>query len=130
MENPPVHITLGPDPCPEPPGFRSGIHGAEVVFLGRVRGEENGRPIAGIEYTAYEAMALREMERIAARLQEEHGPHPVRIHHRTGFVPNGEASLLLAVAGRHSAETFALCSEYLRLIKESVPVWKRPVWAP
>lgn len=129
MENARVVITLGPEPAPEPPPPDDGRWGAEVVFLGRVRGTENGRPIRGIEYTAYEPMALAVMRRIAEDLQQSHGPHPARLHHRTGFVENGEPSILIAVGGKHSAETFALCAEYLRRVKTEVPIWKHPVFS-
>lgn len=124
-----LEITLSSDPVPEPPALDSGECGADVVFLGRVRGVEDGRAIRGIDYSAYAGMALRVMEEIAAAMREEFGPHPVRIHHRTGFVPAGEASILIATGARHSAEAMALCAEYLRRIKSLAPVWKRPVFA-
>lgn len=123
-----MSITLSPDPVPEAPVLDSGEWGADVSFLGRVRGMENGRPISGIDYSAYPEMALRVMEEIAATLLAKHGPHPFRVHHRTGFVPTGEPSILVATGARHSAAAFALCAEYLRLIKEQVPIWKRPVF--
>lgn len=126
MENAPVLITIGPEPVPEIPAADSGTWGAQVCFYGRVRDTENGRGLRGIAYSAYESMALAEMRKLAAGLQEEFGPHPLRLHHRTGFVANGEASLMIAVAGRHSAESFALCAEYVRRLKISVPVWKEP----
>ncbi len=122
-------VTLSPDPVPPPPALASGEWGADLAFLGRVRDSEDGRRITGIEYTAYPEMALRVMEEIAAAMQAEHGPHPVRIHHCTGFVPAGEPSLLIAAGARHSAAAFALCAEYLRRIKSTVPIWKRPVFA-
>lgn len=122
-------ITLSSDPVPPPPVPASGEWGADLAFLGRVRDTEDGRSITGIEYTAYPEMALRVLEEIAAAMQMEHGPHPVRIHHRTGFVPAGEPSILIATGARHSPEAFALCAEYLRRIKTIVPVWKRPVFA-
>ncbi|MDB6133475.1 MAG: molybdopterin biosynthesis MoaE protein [Verrucomicrobiales bacterium] len=111
---------------PEIPPADSGEWGAQVCFYGRVRDSENGRPLRGITYSSYDSMALREMERLAAGMQVDYGPHPLRLHHRTGFVANGDASLLIAVAGRHSAESFALCAEYVRRLKISVPVWKHP----
>ena len=40
--------------------FPAGI-GADVRFLGTVRGSEKGRSIAGIRYTAYASMALKLM---------------------------------------------------------------------
>ncbi len=122
-------VTLSSDPVPPPPALASGEWGADLAFLGRVRDSEDGRRITGIEYTAYPEMALRVMEEIAAAMQAEHGPHPVRIHHCTGFVPAGEPSILIATGARHSAAAFALCAEYLRRIKSTVPVWKRPVFA-
>jgi molybdopterin synthase catalytic subunit len=125
----PVLLTLSSDPVPSPPPLASGEWGADVCFLGRVRDTEDGRRITGIEYTAYEEMALRELHALAAAMQAEHGPHPLRIHHCTGFVAAGEPSILIATAARHSAEAFARCHEYLRRIKTSVPVWKRPVFA-
>ena len=125
----PINITLSEAPVPPAPVLDSGVWGADLAFLGRVRGSENGQPISGIEYTAYPEMALQEMERIVRELQQTHGSHPVCIHHRTGFVPTGEPSILIAVGARHSAAAFALCTEYLRRIKQTVPVWKRPFFA-
>lgn len=123
-----VELSISEEPVPVPPVLADGVWGADIAFLGRVRGTEEGREISGIEYTAYPEMALRELQAIALAMQSEHGAHPVRIHHCTGFVPAGEASILIAVGARHSAEAFALCAEYLRRIKATVPVWKRAVF--
>lgn len=122
--NPRKRLTISQDPVVLPDGFANGQLGAELIFLGRVRGTENGEPISGILYTCYEAMAQQELERIHAEIMESHGPHDVIIHHRIGFVPNGEASLLIACGTRHSPEAFTLVHAYLRRIKESLPVWK------
>jgi molybdopterin synthase catalytic subunit len=124
-----MNISISTEPVPPAPSLASGEWGADLAFLGRVRDTEDGRRITGIEYTAYQEMALRELEKIAEAMQAEHGAHPVRIHHCTGFVPAGEPSILIAVGARHSAEAFALCAGYLRRIKQTVPVWKRPVFA-
>jgi 16S rRNA (cytidine1402-2'-O)-methyltransferase len=103
----------------------SGEYGAEMRFLGVVRGTENGQPIAGIEYSAYEAMAGRMLGRIADELQQTCAPHAVRLQHRLGFVPAGVASLVIVVATRHSPEAFSICQEYLRRVKTEAPIWKR-----
>lgn len=122
--NPRKCLTISQDPVVLPDGFADGERGAELIFLGRVRGTEQGEPISGILYTCYEAMAQRELERIHAEVTAAHGRHDVIIHHRIGFVPNGEASLLIACGTRHSPEAFTLVQAYLRRIKESLPVWK------
>lgn len=102
-------------------------HGADFRFHGVVRDREDGAPIQGIDYSAYESMALREFEKIGAAMAEEHPEHLARVHHRTGFVPAGEASLLIRVQTKHSAEGFEILRDYLRRIKETVPVWKKIV---
>ncbi len=101
--------------------------GAECQFLGTVRGEEDGKPISGIEYSAYRPMADAELEKICHRAQSEHGAHRVEIQHRLGFVPAREPSVVIRVNTKHSALSFELCRWYLKEIKTEVPIWKKPV---
>jgi molybdopterin synthase catalytic subunit len=102
--------------------------GAEVQFLGVVRGEEDGRQITGIDYSAYLPMAERMLHELAARGAAEHGLHRLFIQHRLGFVAAEEPSIVIRVHTRHSAEAFELCRWYLKEIKTCVPIWKRPVF--
>lgn len=106
----------------------STTHGADLRFHGVVRDLEEGRPIRGIDYSFYEGMALRELNRIGEAMTEEHSDHLALVHHKVGFVAAGEASILIRVQTAHSAEGFQLCREYLRRIKETVPIWKKPVF--
>ncbi len=117
------------------PDFEAGLapsteHGADLRFHGVVRDREDGRLISGIDYTAYRPMADNELRAVIDTMRAERPDHRVAIHHRLGFVPAGEASILIRVQTAHSAAAFALCQEYLRRIKTTVPIWKRPVWAP
>lgn len=104
-------------------------HGADLRFHGVVRDTEEGRPLAAIEYSHYEAMALKELLRIGEAMGQEHPGHLALVHHVVGPVPAGVASILIRVQTPHSAEAFEICREYLRRIKTSVPIWKRPVFA-
>jgi molybdopterin synthase catalytic subunit len=103
--------------------------GAEVQFLGTVRGQEEGRVITGIDYSVYRPMAEKELDRLCQRGQAEQRPHRVFIQHRLGFVADREPSILIRVQTKHSAEAFEICRWYLKEIKTSVPIWKKPVWA-
>jgi molybdopterin synthase catalytic subunit len=103
--------------------------GAECQFLGTVRGTEDGKPITGIEYSAYRPMADKELETLCERAQKEQGPHRVEIQHRLGFVANCEPSIVIRVKTKHSALSFDLCRWYLKEIKTSVPIWKKPIFA-
>lgn len=123
------HCLLSNDPIvPSAATFADG-EGAECQFLGTVRGEEDGRPITGIEYSAYRPMADAELEKLCERAQSEHGPHRVEIQHRLGFVPAREPSIIIRVKTKHSGLSFDLCRWYLKEIKTGVPIWKKPVWA-
>ncbi len=115
---------------PEDFAHHSPQHGAELRFLGVVRGLEDGRLISGIRYSAYEAMALEKLGAIAAESASLFPGTLVRVQHRTGFVAAGEASLLISAASKHSAESFELCQWLLRRIKTEVPIWKEPVFTP
>jgi molybdopterin synthase catalytic subunit len=106
----------------------STIHGADLRFHGVVRDLEEGRPIAGIDYSHYESMALNELRRIGESMASDFPEHRALVHHVVGFVPAGEASLLIRVQTTHSASAFEISREYLRRIKLTVPVWKKPVF--
>ena len=100
-------------------------HGAWVEFRGVVRGEENGQAIAALEYEAYSPMAETEMRRILAELG---GGHPcvfIRVIHRVGIVPVGEAAIYIGIAARHRGAAFALLTEFMNRLKQDVPIWKR-----
>lgn len=101
--------------------------GAEVQFLGVVRGTENGEPIQGIDYTVYRPMAEKMLHELVARGAAEHGAHRVFIQHRLGFVAAEVPSIIIRVWTKHSAEAFDLCRWYLKEVKTSVPIWKRIV---
>lgn len=125
---PPVFI-LSEEPIhPAQTVFKAG-EGAEVQFLGTVRGEEDGKPISGIDYSAYLPMAEKMLRELVERGEREHGPHRVFIQHRLGFVAAEEPSIVIKVRTKHSAESFDLCRWYLKEIKTHVPIWKKPVFA-
>jgi len=121
----PMSFLLAPDPIPDStPAFADG-EGAEVRFLGVVRGMEEGRVISGIEYSAYLPMAEKMLTELIEQGRCAHGAHEVFIQHRLGFVAAEEPSILIRVRTRHSAEAFDLCRWYLKEIKTRVPIWKR-----
>jgi molybdopterin synthase catalytic subunit len=107
----------------------SRTEGAVIDFFGVVRMIERDRMIDGIEYEAFEAMAQRQLALIADEVKEKYGLVSVIIHHRVGFVPVGEASLFVRVTARHRRAAFEGSSQIIERLKESVPIWKHPVYA-
>jgi molybdopterin synthase catalytic subunit len=121
---------LSPELIPEvAPAFSAG-QGAEVRFLGTVRGMEDQRPILGIDYSAYQPMAEKMLAELMEAGRAAHGPHEAFIQHRLGFVAAEEPSILIRVRTKHSAAAFDLCRWYLQEVKTRVPIWKRPVFVP
>lgn len=128
-----TQVTNAPIPAQLPPPAATGV-GAWVEFRGVVRGEENGQPIAALEYEAYAPMAEREMRRILEAIACRQPCLFGRVIHRVGVIPVGEMAIYVGVAGRHRAEAFALLAEFMDRLKQDVPIWKRraltgPEWA-
>jgi molybdopterin synthase catalytic subunit len=111
-----VRIVSGDDP---------GAHGAVVTFVGTVRGANQGRRVVRLEYEAYEPLALRAFAIIADEVGVHWPSARVAVHHRTGSLAPGEASVIIAAASPHRAEAFAACRYVIERIKQVAPVWKR-----
>jgi molybdopterin synthase catalytic subunit len=105
---------------------RPGV-GAVVDFQGIVREMETGQRIKGIDYEAHPAMARHQMKEIADAAVEKFGLDGVVLHHRTGFVRSGEASLFLRVSAAHRGEAFEASKWIVDELKKKVPIWKKPI---
>lgn len=121
-----LHLHIGPAPiaAAQPAPARDASVGAVAEFSGLVRGEENGTPIGGLRYEAYQPMAEREITRIVDALAVAHPVHAVRILHRIGDVRVGEAAIYIGIAARHRAEAFAFLAAFMDRLKKDVPIWK------
>ncbi len=97
--------------------------GGVVLFAGNVRNVENGSKIESIRYEAYDSMARKEFEKIVRAAEKTHGAR-IAVHHRTGRVPVGESSVLIAAAAGHRPEAFIACREVIDRLKKTVPIWK------
>jgi len=100
--------------------------GALIDFWGVVRPIEDGRGIEGIDYDAHHEMAEHQLQRIAEQAAERFELKRVIVHHRTGFIAVGEASLFLRVASPHRREGFQASQWIVDELKKKVPIWKRP----
>ena len=100
--------------------------GALVEFQGIVRPREGSREIDGIDYEAHATMAKHQLQSIAHEAAEKFELMFVQLHHRTGFVGAGEASLLLRVASTHRAAAFEASQWIVDELKKRVTIWKRP----
>ncbi len=100
-------------------------HGAIVLFLGTVRDMSEGREVAGLEYRAYDAMALRELETIVAEACARFETEEIVVEHRTGDLALGEVSVGIAVSHAHRAPAYEASRYVIEQLKRRVPVWKK-----
>jgi molybdopterin synthase catalytic subunit len=98
--------------------------GAVATFLGLVRDHNQGRRVTHLVYEAYEPLAERALGRILEEAREYWPSTVLAIHHRTGPLAIGEASVAIAASSPHRAYAFAACRYAIERIKQIAPIWK------
>jgi len=127
-------LAIGPEPLAlqllvaavsAPSGEGEGTDGAVATFLGLVRNRNLGRSVRYLEYEAYEPLARRSFDRIAAEVGVRWPGVRLALHHRVGRLEIGEASVAIAAASAHRADAFAACRYAIERVKQIAPIWKR-----
>lgn len=112
--------------------------GAFVVFVGQTRetpgtpapGQEAeaarfaGQSVVGLDYEAFEEMAIETLGHIAAEIEERFGVRRLAIIHRLGHVAVSEPSVVIAVAAPHRGAAFDACRYAIEELKARAPIWK------
>lgn len=99
--------------------------GAVNIFCGNTRNHHDGQKVLKLYYDCYRDMALSELIKIAESTFNKYGLIKLFVVHRTGLVPVGESSVMVAACGAHRKETFAATMEIMNLLKQDVPIWKK-----
>lgn len=99
--------------------------GGIVTFTGMVRNRSRGESIDHLEYEAYDAMAEREMQRIADEAGSRWPEVRLAMSHRVGRLEIGEAAVMIAAAAPHRGEAFEACRFAIDTLKARVPIWKK-----
>jgi len=107
-------------------GDRSTGVGAQALFLGRVREDlHDGRPVTGIEYDSYRAMALPVLDRILSETTETHRLSGLRVRHSLGQVSVGQPCFAVVADAHHRTAAFDGCSVAVERIKKEVPIFAK-----
>lgn len=104
---------------------RDDAFGGIAVFLGTVRDRSRGVRVTHLEYEAFAEMAERRMLEIADRLESEHAPARVAMHHRIGDLGIGEIAVVVAAGAPHRDAAFAAARAAIDELKRDVPIWKK-----
>ena len=103
-------------------------HGAVLLFEGVARNNFEGKAVRALEYEAYPAMAVAEMQRIADEATEKWPGIRIAMVHRTGRLAIGEPSVILAVGSPHRVAAYEANRYLIEELKKRVPVWKKEVY--
>ena len=132
------HARLVKEPIKAAPilaAIRHPEDGAITIFDGIVRNHSRGRCTLYLDYSAYEPMALRQMEQLARQALANYAIRDLRLVHRLGRLHIGESSVYIAVASAHRTAAFDACRWLIDTLKKTVPIWKKEyfedgaVWA-
>jgi molybdopterin synthase catalytic subunit len=99
--------------------------GGYAAFEGWVRDHNEGQRVRHLEYEAYEALALREAERIIAEAGARFGVAHAACAHRIGDLEVGELAVWVGVSAAHRDEAFRACRYIIDEIKHRLPIWKK-----
>jgi MoaE-MoaD fusion protein len=92
--------------------------GAVVIFEGVTR------EVAELDYEAYAEMAEQKLRAIGEEVAASYELSAVALEHRTGTVPLGEPSVIVAASAPHRSEAFNGARALIDRVKAEAPIWK------
>jgi molybdopterin synthase catalytic subunit len=99
--------------------------GGFVTFEGWVRDFNEGREVTRLEYEAFQALAVKEGERILAEACTRFPVKRALCIHRVGSLDLSDMAVWVGVSSVHRGEAFAACRHIIDEVKHRVPIWKK-----
>jgi molybdopterin synthase catalytic subunit len=114
-----VRVTAKPlDLAAVAAAVRDPAAGAVVLFEGVTR------EVPELDYEAYVDMAEQRLRAIGEEVAADYGLTAVALEHRTGTVPLGEPSVIVAASAPHRSEAFSGARALIDRVKAEAPIWK------
>ncbi|HJP64758.1 MAG TPA: molybdenum cofactor biosynthesis protein MoaE [Actinomycetota bacterium] len=99
--------------------------GGVVLFAGSVRDRSAAGAVTGLDYEAWDELAITRLEALGEELFDRWPVCRVALLHRTGHLDVGEISVLVCCSAPHRAEAFEAARHGIERLKEDVPIWKK-----
>ena len=96
-----------------------------VTFIGITRDTFEGKQVVRLEYECYVPMAEKKLLELCRLMRGRWDVTRIAIAHRTGVVPVGESSVMIAVSSVHRAEALEATHWAIDELKATVPIWKK-----
>jgi len=107
----------------------AGKHGANVVFLGRMRDFNESDSIAEMELEHYPGMTEKYLDGIAKQAMQQWDIMDVLIVHRVGQIKLADTIVLVAVWATHRAHAYEANQFIMEDLKSKAPFWKKETLA-
>ena len=102
--------------------------GGCVTFEGWVRNENEGREVRQLEYEGYEAVAVKEGQKVLDEALEKFDVLRAECVHRVGHLQVGDVAVWIGVSAGHRAAAFDACRYIIEEIKHRLPIWKKETY--
>ena len=99
--------------------------GGFVTFEGWVRNRNEGKDVTHLEYQAYDALAIKEGEKVIAEALERYDVVDALVEHRVGDLQIGDVAVVVHVSSIHRGPAFDACEYIIDELKIRVPIWKK-----
>ena len=99
--------------------------GAQVCFVGQVRDFGDSQAVTALELEHYPGMTEKSLLAILDQARARWPLAAARVVHRVGYLPLGEAIVLVLTASAHRGEAFAACEFIMDYLKRDAPFWKK-----
>lgn len=86
------------------------------------------KEVIKLDYEAYEPMAKKVLLEIIASARKQWNLKHIAIYHRTGTVPVGQVSVVIAVSSTHRGDAMHATEYLIDELKSKCPIWKREVY--
>ncbi|MET4140990.1 molybdenum cofactor biosynthesis protein MoaE [Pedobacter sp. UYP1] len=98
--------------------------GGHSLFLGQVRKDEiAGKWVLAIEYTAYEEVALIQMQKIREEIFIKYPLICLHVYQSLGRIETGEICLFVFTSSAHRKPAIEACEEIVERLKAELPIW-------
>jgi molybdopterin synthase catalytic subunit len=98
--------------------------GGIATFVGLVRDEHGGQPVAAMTLEHYPGMTERKLAEIEARARARWPLLDTLVIHRYGRMLPGEPIVLVATASAHRGAALDACAFLIDWLKTKAPFWK------
>jgi len=105
------------------------VAGGYASFEGWVRNHNEGRGVVRLEYEGYEALGIKEGNRVVVEALARFPLARAHCVHRLGVLDIGDLAVWVGVTAAHRDAAFAACRYIIDEVKSRVPIWKKEHYA-